>query len=153
MATQIKPKPAESYEQDFFAWVERQAALLRARRFDDLDLDPLIEEVEASARAELNAVLSDASVVIEHLLKLEHSPATGLQPGWRASVREHRRRLRRGLTPRLRQLLASALPGLYREVRDDTAALLCDYGESAAADALPEVCPYDLERLTGSCLP
>jgi hypothetical protein len=68
-------------------------------------------------------------------------------------VREHRRRLRRELTPRLRQLLASELPDLYREVRDDTAALLRDHGEDAAADALPEACPYDLDRLTGSWLP
>ena len=153
MATRIKSKPVETYEQDFYVWALRQAELLRARRFEDLDLDPLIEEVEALARAELNAVLSDAGVVIEHLLKLEHSPATEPRAGWRASVREHRRRLRRELTPRLRQLLASALPDLYREVRDDTAALLRDYGESAAADALPEACPYDLERLTGSWLP
>jgi Domain of unknown function DUF29 len=153
MATRIKSKPVGTYEQDFYVWTLRQAELLRARRFEDLDLDPLIEEVEALARAELNAVLSDAGVVIEHLLELEHSPATEPRAGWRASVREHRRRLRRELTPRLRQLLARELAGLYREVREDTAALLRDYGESAAADALPEACPYDLERLTGSWLP
>jgi hypothetical protein len=153
MATRIRSKPSGTYEQDFYVWALHQAALLRARRFAELDLDPLIEEVEALARAELNAVLSDTSVVIEHLLKLEHSPAPGPRAGWRASVREQRRRLRRGLTPRLRQLVAAALPDLYREVRDDTAALLRDHGEGAAADALPGTCPYDLDRLTGSWLP
>ena len=110
MATRIKPKPVGTYEQDFYVWALRQAELLRARRFEDLDLDHLIEEVEALARAELNAVLSDAGVVIEHLLKLEHSPATEPRAGWRALVREHRRRLRRELTPRLRQLLAQLGP-------------------------------------------
>ena len=50
-------------------------------------------------------------------------------------MREHRRRLRRELTPHLRQLLASALPALYCDVREDTAALLRDHGETAAADA------------------
>jgi hypothetical protein len=153
MASRIKSKPSGTYEQDFYVWVGRQAELLRARRFEDLDLDQLIEEMEALARAELNAVLSNASIIIEHLLKLEHSPASEPRPGWRASVREHRRRLRRELTPRLRQLLTSALPELYHEVRDDTAALLRDHGETKAADALPELCPYDLERLTGSWLP
>lgn len=153
MATRIKSRPSESYDADFYVWLERQAALLRARRFEELDLDNLIEEVEGLARAELNAVLSNASVIIEHLLKLEHSPAAEPRAGWRASVREHRRRLRRELTPRLRQLLASELPALYGEVRDDTAALLRDHGETAAADALPASCPYDLDRLTGSWLP
>jgi hypothetical protein len=93
--SRIKSKPSEAYDDDFYVWIERQAALLRARRFEELDLDHLIEEVEALARAELNAVLSNASVIIEHLLKLEHSPAAEPRAGWRASVREHRRRLRR----------------------------------------------------------
>ena len=153
MATRIKSRPSESYDTDFYIWIERQAELLRAQRFEELDLDNLIEEVEGLARAELNSVLSNASVIIEHLLKLEHSPATEPRAGWRASVREHRRRLRRELTPRLRQLLASELPALYGEVRDDTAALLRDHGEATAADALPASCPYDLDRLTGSWLP
>lgn len=151
MATRINSKPSETYDDDFYVWIERQAALLRARRFEELDLDHLIEEVEGLARAALNAVLSSASVIIEHLLKLEHSPA--MEPRGGASVREHRRRLRRELTPRLRRLLAQALPGLYGEVRDDTAALLRAHGETAAADALPDSCPYDLDRLTGNWLP
>ena len=113
----------------------------------------LIEEVEALARAELTAVRGHASVIIEHLLKLEHSPASEPRPGWRASVREHRRRLRRELTPRLRQLLVGELPALYGEVRNDTAALLRDHGETTAADALPAGCPYDLDRLTGAGCP
>ena len=153
MATRIKSRTGESYDADFFVWLERQAELLRAQRFEELDLDNLIEEVEALARAELNAVLSNASVIIEHLLKLEHSPAAEPRARWRATVREHRRRLRRELTPHLRQLLAGELPTLYGEVRDDTAALLRDHGESAAADALPASCPSELDRLTGSWLP
>ena len=40
------------YEEDFPLWAERQGALLRARRFEELDLDNLIEEVEALARRE-----------------------------------------------------------------------------------------------------
>ena len=39
------------------------------------------------------------------------------------------------------------------EVRDDTAALLRDHGEDAAADALPESCPYTVEQITGDWWP
>ena len=42
----------ELYDQDFYAWVQAQAALLKARQFDALDLDNLIEEVESIARQE-----------------------------------------------------------------------------------------------------
>jgi hypothetical protein len=111
-------------------------------------LDNLIEEVEALGRAERNAVLSNASRIIEHLLKLQYSPATQPRNVWRASVRAHRRRLRRELTPRLRQILTDELPDLYQEVREDTAAVLHDYGEHAAADAFPEACPYTTDQIT-----
>jgi hypothetical protein len=49
----------------------------------------------------------------------------------------------------VRQILGAELPALYAEVRDDTAALLCDHGEDSAAEALPEACPYTVEQITG----
>jgi hypothetical protein len=149
MATQVRPKARRLYEEDFYVWTESQAELLRKRQFEVLDLENLIEEVEALGRAEKSNVLNNASVIIEHLLKLQYGPAQDPRNLWRASVREHRRRLRRDLTPRLREILGGELPTLFGEVRDDTAALLRDYGEDAAADALPASCPYTLDQITG----
>ena len=153
MATRIKPEPNDLYEQDFYVWTEVQAEHLRARRFEALDLENVIEEVDGLGRSEKGRVLNNASVVLEHLLKLQHSPAQEPRNAWRASVREHRRRLRRDLTPRLRQILAAELPALYAEVRDDTAALLRDHGEQIAADALPATCPYGLDQIIGDWWP
>jgi hypothetical protein len=153
MATQVRPKAKQLYDEDFYVWTETQADLLRKRQFDALDLANLIEEVEALGRAEESSVLNNASVIIEHLLKLQHSPAQEPRNVWRASVREHRRRLRRDLTPRLRQVLDAELSTLYGEIRDDTAALLRDYGEVAAADALPADCPYALDQVIGGWWP
>jgi hypothetical protein len=48
MATHTHPA-ADLYEEDSYVWTEVQADLLRARRFDALDLDNLIEEVEGLA--------------------------------------------------------------------------------------------------------
>ena len=67
MATQVRPKAKNLYDADFHLWTEFQAELLRKRQFDALDLDNLIEEVQALGRAEKSAVLNDASVIIEHL--------------------------------------------------------------------------------------
>jgi hypothetical protein len=63
------------------------------------------------------------------------------------------RRLRRDLTPRLRQILGAELPALYAEIRDHTAAMLRDHGEDSAADALPATCPYTVEQITGDWWP
>ncbi len=46
MATRIKPCQGDLYDEDFYVWARRQAELLRAGRYDELDLEHLIEEVE-----------------------------------------------------------------------------------------------------------
>jgi hypothetical protein len=153
MATRVRPTAKELYEQDFYVWAQAQAELLRARRFAALDLDHLIEEVEDLADRKLSAVLNGARVVMEHLLKLQHSPASDPRNVWRASVREHRRRVQTDLTPRIGQLLAGRLPRYYAMARDDAAAGLRDHGEHAAADALPATCPYTLDQITGDWWP
>jgi hypothetical protein len=153
MATKLKQRAARLYDTDFHAWAEEQAARLRARQFDTLDLDNLIEEVEGLAGAKLSAVLNSARVVMEHLLKLQHSPATEPRNKWRASVREHRRRVQTDLTPRIEQILAKELPRFYVMARDDAAAGMRDHDEYAAAAGLPETCPYSLDQITGDWWP
>ena len=79
---------------------------MRARRFAALDLAHLIEGILEAGDMQREAVLSNARVVIEHLLKLAHSPAHDPRNGWRATIREHRARLELGFTPTMRQAVA-----------------------------------------------
>jgi hypothetical protein len=152
MATKLASRPG-LYESDFYVWAEEQAALLRAKRFDALDLDHLIEEVEGLADTKRSAVLNNARVIMEHLLKLEYSPATDPRNKWRATVREHRNRLEADLTPRLLQVLDDELARWYGLARKTALASMRDHGEQAAADALPETCPYTRDQVTGDWLP
>ena len=150
MATRLRPNPPakDLYDQDFYAWSEAQADLLRARRFEALDLDNLILEVADLGDAKRSAVLSNAAVIIEHLLKLAHSPATEPRNGWRATVREHRRRLRIDLTPRLRPMLETQLPDLHAMAAADAAAGLRDHDEATAATAALATPPYTFDQIT-----
>jgi hypothetical protein len=153
MATRIKPAPKQLYEEDFYVWSQRQAELLRGRRFEELDLEHLVQEVAELGDAKRSAVLNNARVVMEHLLKLQHSPAIDPRNGWRASVREHRSGLEIELTPQLRQILEEELPRVFRIASKSTAEAMRDHGEHAAADALPETCPYTVDQVTGDWLP
>ena len=153
MATRIKPARKELYEEDFYVWTQRQAELLRARKFEDLDLEHLIEEVAELGDTKLSAVLNNARVVMEHLLKLQHSPAIDPRSGWRATVREHRSRLEIELTPRLRQVLDEELSRVFRIARKSASEATRDHGEHAAADGLPGTCPYTADQITGDWLP
>ena len=153
MATRIKPKKQDLHEEDFYVWAERQAALLRARRFDELDLDNVIEEVQDLGGALKRSALNNARVVVEHLLKLQHSPAQDPRHSWEATVLEHRSRLEIDLTPRVRQILRDELGEVYRLARRSAEAALRRHGEQAAAAALPATCPYTLDQITGDWLP
>jgi hypothetical protein len=153
MATRIKPSAGNLHREDPYHWAQVQAALLRDRRFAELDLANLVEEVEDLAGAMRRSVRSHTRRIIEHLLKLQHSPATEPRLGWRATARDQRSELVDRLTPSLRRELEDDLPELYARARHDAEAALRDHGEAAAADALPASCPYDLARIEGDWMP
>ena len=155
MATRVQApaRPDQDYDRDVYAWSKEQADLLRARRFDEVDLEHLIEEIEDVGASLARSARNRTITIIEHLLKLEHAPATDPRAGWRQTVRTQRVKLRRALTPTLRRELETELPALYADARDLAEGILTDHGETAAAQQLPAACPYDLDRITGNWLP
>jgi C4-dicarboxylate-specific signal transduction histidine kinase len=153
VATRVKPIAKDLYQDDLYAWAHDQAALLRAGRFDALDLEHLIEEVEDLAGSLKSAVRSRATTVMEHLLKLQYSPAESPRLAWRQTIRTQRSRLLNDLTPSLNRHVAERLPELYARARHDAEGALRDHGEHDAAGALPETCPYTLDQVTGDWLP
>jgi Domain of unknown function DUF29 len=153
VATRVKPTAKDLYQDDLYAWAQDQAALLRAGRFDALDLEHLIEEVEDWAGSMKSAVRSRATTVMEHLLKLQHSSAQNPRLAWRQTIRTQRTRLLNDLTPSLQRHLADGLADLYDRARHDAEGSLRDHGEEDAADALPKACPYTLDQITGDWLP
>jgi hypothetical protein len=153
VATRILEQPGSLYERDLYAWAKEQAAHLRARRLEALDLPNLAEEVEDLAGTLHRSLRSRIRTIIEHLLKLQHSPATEPRAGWRQTVRVQRDDLRDELTAALRREVAGELEQLYAQARDRTAAAMLDHGEKQAAAALPPTCPYDLDLIAGDWLP
>jgi Domain of unknown function DUF29 len=153
VATGVKPTAKDLYEADFYVWAQDQAEFLRGKRFDKLDLANLIEELEDLAGSLKSAVRSRATTVMEHLLKLQHSPAQSPRLAWRETIRTQRTRLLNDLTPSLRRHLADRFSDLYARARHDAEGSLRDHGEQDAADALPATCPYTLDQITGDWLP
>jgi hypothetical protein len=153
MATRIKPTTAHLYDQDFYAWAKAQADLLRAGRFDELDFEHLIEEVDDLGESLKRSLRSRIRTIIEHLLKLEHSPARAPRGGWYDAILAQRSDLMDELTASIRREVEPTLPDLYVRARQNAATSLRKHGEHAAADALPGTCPYTLDQITGDWLP
>ena len=139
------------YEADFVAWTEQQAAALRhaAETRANLPVDWLnvAEELESMGRNDKHALESHLTGIIEHLLKLDHSPAREPRRGWELSVRHHRRAIRKLVkdSPSLRPHLAAAFDECWLDGRDDAANGLD--ADGLMASDLPAACPYTLEQL------
>ena len=153
MATRVKARPAELHASDSYLWALSQTEALRAGRLEDLELAHLAEELEGLAIATRSAVRSRTRTIIEHLLKLQFSPAAEPRHGWRRTVRVQRSGLRDDLTPTLGRQLEEDLADLYRDGRETAADDLQSHDEPAAADALPRDCPYSLDQILGDWLP
>jgi Domain of unknown function DUF29 len=153
MAVQAKARSSELYEQDLYAWSEVQADLLRRRRFSELDLEHVVEEIEDVGGSLYREVRSRIRTIMEHLLKLEHAAATEPRAGWERTIRTQRADLAEDLTPSLRPRIERGLARFYETARIEAAAALRAHGEAAAADGLPPTSPYTLDQITGDWLP
>jgi hypothetical protein len=143
--TLTKSPHAGLYETDYYRWLEEQAELLREGRTEDIDVVNLSEEFEELAVGERASVESYAETVIEHLLKLEHSPAERPRRGWGLAMARHRGRLAKRLTASLRHRLQESLGDVYRDGR--RAAAIGLEVDRVRAEQLPIQCPYTLEQI------
>lgn len=145
MAKVVERPDSQLYDTDFSLWIERQIALLRGGRFDEIDIDHLIEEMEGLSRKEKQEVESRALLILVHLLKLSFSSASEPRRGWRRTVMVQRRSLDRMLTTTLRQHLSAQVYTLYQDARRLTAVEL--ETDAVEPDVLPEACPYTLDEV------
>jgi Domain of unknown function DUF29 len=136
---------ADLYRTDHYRWLEEQAELLREGRLEDIDALNLISAFEELAVGERASVESHADTIVEHLLKLQYSPADRPRRGWRLTVTRHRSRLSKQLTTTLRRLLDASLEEVFRDAR--RAAVIGLEVDPLPADQLPSECPYTLEQI------
>jgi len=87
--TETKARPNSLYESDFFTWTQEQARLLRERRFHDLDLDNLVDEVESVGSSEKREIRRRLKVLLTHLLKWKFQPRFR-GTSWRSTIRKQR---------------------------------------------------------------
>jgi hypothetical protein len=102
------------YDEDFLAWTEQQATLVRAGRLDQLDLENLAEELDTMGRSEWSELENRLEVVLMHMLKWDHQPARRSR-SWLGTMREQRNALRRLLrrSPSLKRDLGATVAEVY----------------------------------------
>jgi hypothetical protein len=140
-----RSKAATLYERDFAAWARQQAELLRDARFDQLDLEHLIEEIETLGRKEKHEAESRAELILVHLLKLAFSPASEPRRGWIRTVLIQRQALARILTATLRTHLSEHFPQIFARARRMAAIEL--ETDAIEPDVLPAESPFTADEV------
>lgn len=104
----------ELYDRDFFEWTQCNAALLRAGRFDQADIEHIAEEIEDMGKSQRRELESRLEVLLQHLLKWQVQPS-GRSHSWRAPIKIQRRELTKLLAemPSLKSKLAAEVSDAY----------------------------------------
>ncbi|MFB2837127.1 DUF29 domain-containing protein [Floridanema evergladense] len=111
------------YDRDFYSWLQTTAKLLKERRFDEVDWESLIEEIESMGRSEKKEIKNRLIVLIEHLLKLMYWEIEKVYNarGWRETIVEQRTQIELSLedSPSLRNLLTDVFLDCYQKARNN----------------------------------
>ena len=132
-----------SFDQDFHAWVLQQIELLKDRRFADLDIEHLTDELRAVAMAEESEIENRLVILLHHLLKWEFQPERRSN-SWRATILEQRTRINRVISrsPSLRRHPGAVIEKEYRIGR------LQASGETGLPlGRFPSTCPYSVGQV------
>jgi hypothetical protein len=70
----LMPRNSVAYDEDFFAWTQEQARLLRAGEFSQMDVENVAEELESMGRSDKRELRSRLVLLIMHLLKWQYQP-------------------------------------------------------------------------------
>lgn len=135
----------QMYHQDFYAWVHKNAELIRQGRFSEIDADHIAEELEDVGKSERRELFSRLTQLLMHLLKWQFQPDQRPFYGrsWMTSISKQRIGIKLvlrdspGLQPQLENYLAEAYSDARRFAAKETGLPLT---------SLPETCPYTLAQ-------
>ena len=137
------PTSVAGYDDDFFAWTQHTAALLREGRFAQVDIEHVAEEIEDMGKRDRRVVEGRLEVLLAHLLKWCYQPRRRSR-SWRASIRTQRSKL--GLVLRDSPSLTAQLPVLLRRSYARALALASDE-TGLKVERFPRDCPYTPEQI------
>ena len=134
------------YDTDFVKWSDRTAQLLKEHRFEELELEPLIDEVKSLGRSQRSQLKNRYTILLEHLLCLDYwileYEREQNKRGWDLTVKEQTRRVKDLLTesPSLKPYLLKITDECYVEARENF--LLKSGREYDLANVVPLENPY-----------
>jgi hypothetical protein len=131
------------YDKDFVQWTAETARLLRERRFDQIDVEHIAEEIEDMGKRDRRELESRLIVLVSHLLKWK-CQSQKRSHSWRTTATNQRIKLQ--VLFRDSPSLKASLSRSIEEVYPDAVRRAMSETELPAS-AFPESCPFTPEQL------
>lgn len=130
------------YEENTAAWLDEQIAFLRQRKFDNLDIDHLIEEME-DFPGQKNSIYSLLRNIMLHMLKMKYDGNPECMRVWQNSIDAPRADLEEVMekNPGWNQHMLTVFPEAYTKARK---LALRKINKN-----IPEECPWTIEEVLG----
>lgn len=138
-----------TYQQDYHAWTQHTAELIRQGRFAEIDGEHVAEELEDRGASKERELENRLGILLAHLLKWRYQPERR-GASWEATIKEQRQRVARLL--RKNPSLKADLEETHRDASSD--ARLIARRETGLPEAVfPQDCPYSWEQTSGDYWP
>ncbi|MBW4645782.1 MAG: DUF29 domain-containing protein [Goleter apudmare HA4340-LM2] len=133
-----------THDNDFYAWTQEQAHLLKTGQLHQIDWQNIAEEIEDMGRSEKRQLESRLEILIMHLLKWQFQPNLRSR-SWQLTIKEQRLRLEKLLqeNPSLQSNIAEVIEKVY------PLAILSTERETGLS-LFPETSPYNLTEIFSS---
>lgn len=137
---------SDFYEKDFYLWTQENARLMRERRFSELDIENIAEEIEAMGKRDKRELVSRLAVLLTHLLIRQYQ-ADFRSRSWKSTLVTQR--------AEIESLLKDSL-GLKHGLNDRIDSAYSRAKKSAAVETglpdrtFPGTCPYSREEILGT---
>lgn len=138
-----------TYTADFNLWIQQTAQLLREHRWQEIDLEHLIEEIEDLGKSERRGIVSQLTRLLLHLLKWQYQPQRR-SDSWLDSITDARTQIELALedNPSLKGYPAEQLEQSYQRARGQATKQT-----GMPLTVFPKTCPYSLESVLEDWLP
>lgn len=131
-----------AYEKDFYAWAIENAELLRQKKFEEIDIDNIAEEIESMGKGNKRSVFSHLSILIAHLLKWKFQ-SVRRSKSWALTIKNQRFEISDLLdeSPSLKNEIKNRFDHAYKK-----ALIIASQETFIDEKEFPEICPFSLEQ-------
>ncbi|MEK7990820.1 MAG: DUF29 domain-containing protein [Thiotrichaceae bacterium] len=139
------------YEKDFYAWIYHNIELVRSKKWDEIDPELLIEELESMAKRDRHELIGHLAILIAHLLKWQFQFRKLSEKwqefdgrSWKRSIIEQRDQVESQLqmSPSLKSYFDDAIQMAYSR-----AVKIAEKETQLPVKTFPTICPYSIEQL------